>query len=126
MKPISIEKRELVLLARERGETIESIATWLQISISSVKSVCLLYRRTGSIEPKAYKGRPSRLTEEMISNIHYKIETEADSTLEEIITSLNLPIKKSQLSKWLIKAGYTFKKNSTCGKYEKTGCCSKA
>jgi transposase len=126
MKPISTEKRELILLAKNRGETIQSIATWLQISISSVKSICLLHKRTGCISPKAYKGRSSRLTEEMISNIHYKIETEADSTLEEIITSLNLPIKKSQLSKWLIKAGYTFKKNSTCGKYEKTRCCSEA
>jgi len=122
MKPISQEKRELILVAKERGETIQGIATWLQISISSVKSVWRLYLETGSIKPKAYKGRPSSLSEEMIANIHYKIETEPDSTLEDIISSLNLPIKKSQLSVWLIKAGYTFKKNSTCGKYEKTRC----
>jgi transposase len=110
MKPISQEKRELIISAKERKETILAIAQWLEISISSVKSVWRLYRQTGNVQAKAYKGRPSRLTEEMISNIHYKIAKEPDSTLEELITDLGLPIKKSQLSRWLLKNGYTFKK----------------
>ena len=59
-----------------------------------------------AILPKPYKGRTSRLTEEMKISIHKRLEEKSDSTLEDLIIDLNLPIKKTRLSDWLTQAGY--------------------
>jgi len=46
----------------------------------------------------------------MIILIKDMIEKKPDSTLDEIQTSLNLPIQKSQIANLLTKLGYTYKK----------------
>ena len=63
MKPISKEKREIIIEARERGEKLETIAKWVKVSLSSVNSVLRQNRETGSIEPKPYKGRKPKISE---------------------------------------------------------------
>ena len=116
MKPISKEIRKLVVDAKKDGKPIIEIVSMLKISESTVYTIWRLFKTTGSVEAKAYKGRKSRLTDEMIAAIQDKIKDEPDATLEEIVTDLNLPIKKSQLSKLLRKHNYSLKKNSTCSK----------
>ena len=110
MKPISMEKRELIIAAKQRGEKEEAIARWLKISKGSVGTIWRLYRRKGSYLPTAYKGRPSIVTKERIAEIKAEIKSNPDITLNEMIEKLTLPIKKSQLSRLLISLGYSFKK----------------
>ena len=110
MKPISNEKRELLIAAKQRGEKEKAIATWLGISQGAVGTIWRLFRKTGSYLPIPYVGRKSVITEEKIGEIRSAIKSNSDITLEELIEKLLLPIKKSQLSRLLISLGYSFKK----------------
>ena len=110
MKPITNEKRELLIAAKQRGEKEEDIAKWLVISKGSVGTIWRLFRKTGSYLPTAYTGRPSVITQEKTEEIQAAIRTEPDITLCELIEKLSLPIQKSQLSRLLISLGYSFKK----------------
>ena len=108
MKPISNEKRELLISAKQRGEKESDIAKWLDISKSSVGTIWGLYRKTGSFLPIPYVGRPSVITQEQIEAIHVEEIENPDITLDELIEKLSLPIGKSQLSRLLISLGYSF------------------
>jgi transposase len=110
MKPISNEKRELIVDAKERGETEKNIAKWLKISERSVTAIWRLYRETGNYFPTPYPGRKPILTAEKWDEVIALVRKEPDKTLEEIIEELSLPIRKSRLSLLLIEAGYSFKK----------------
>jgi len=110
MKPISNEKRELLIGAKQRGEKEADIAKWLKISKSLVGTIWGLYRKTGKFLPTPYTGRVSAVTKEKIDEIHTVIKNAPDITLSELIGKLSLPIKKSQLSRLLISEGYSFKK----------------
>jgi len=110
MKPISIEIRELVVLAKIRKEKNLEIAKWFNISESSVEQIWRLHQHIGSVEPKTYTGRKSSITDEMIDSIRDVIKGKPDTTLEEMKTELELPIEKSQLANLLRRLGYTYKK----------------
>ena len=110
MKPISNEKRELLISAKQRGEKEEDISKWLDISKSSVGTIWGLYRKTGSFLPIPYTGRPSAITGEQIEAINAAEAENPNITLDELIEKLALPIKKSQLSRLLISLDYSFKK----------------
>ena len=110
MRPISNEKRELLIAAKQRGEKETDIAKWLEISKGSVGTIWRLFRKTGSFLPAAYTGRPSALAPEKIDEIHSALADEPGLTLSELIGKLLLPIKKSQLSRLLASHGYSLKK----------------
>ncbi len=110
MRAISTEKRELILSARSRGEHPATIALWLGVAVSSVYNICSLQNKLGSIEPKPFTGRRTILSPEQLSAIQKTIELQNDITLDELITKLDLPIKKSRLSTLLIQMGLSFKK----------------
>jgi len=116
MKPISIDKREIVIAAKARGEKPEIIALWTGIAVSSVHNICRQHRETNSLEPKPYPGRVSVLTSEQLAKIKEAVEDQNDITLEEIIEKLGLPIKKSRLSVILIGMGFSFKKRHSIQK----------
>lgn len=110
MRPISNEKRELVIAAKKRGETEKSIAKWLNISERTVSKVWSIYCETGSYLPKPYPGRQPLLRPEKWEEVMELLSKSPDKTLEEIIEELSLPIHKSRLSVLLIEAGYSYKK----------------
>lgn len=110
MKPISTEKREIIIAASNRGEQPETIALWVGICLKSVYNIINLYNKNDSVEPKPYPGRPSSLTPEHLENIRLAVKEQSDITLEEIIEKLDLPIKKSRLSEILIEMDLSFKK----------------
>jgi transposase len=116
MRPISSDKRKLIIAAHERGETSEAIALWMNVSVSSVYNVRRLYRKSGTISPKPFPGRRSILTSEQLCRIREVVEAQNDITLEELISKLKLPIKKSRLSVILIKMGFSFKKKHSTPK----------
>jgi len=126
MKSLSIETRKLIVLAKKRNEKADDISKWLNVSKAVIKKIWSLYNKTGNIEAKVNKGRPSSLIAEIEQSIHDKIHEIPDITLSELIDVLKLPIQKSQLHRWLQKKGYSLKKNSSCEQCSKRGCCRKA
>jgi transposase len=116
MKPISNEKRELIIEAKQRGEKEGTIAAWLKISKRSVGTIWKLFRDTGGFQPAQYTGRKSRLSAEKIEEIRSAVNENPDITLNELIERLYLPIKKSRLSKLLIKLGFSYKKRPSTRK----------
>ena len=110
MKPISAEKRELIISAKQRGEKEKDIAVWFCVSKKSVGTIWRLYKNRGSFLSIPYKGRLSKISESISNKICSAINTTPDITLNELIEQLSLPIKKSQLSKLLIKFGFSYKK----------------
>ena len=110
MRAVSNDIRNLIVNAKQKGKSNEEIIEWLSVSVSSITLIWRQYNKTGNISPKTNEGRVSRLTLDQIQGIHDLIKEKADVTLAEMIEILNLPIQKSQLSKWLIKNGYTYKK----------------
>jgi len=110
MRAISNEKRELIIAAKARGEKEDEIALWLDVSKRSVATIWKLYKTKGDILPTKNAGRPSRLNMAAIDIITNEVNRLPDITLHELIEKLSLPIKKSQLSRLLIRLGLTFKK----------------
>jgi transposase len=125
MKPISNEKRELIIEAKQRGEKEGVIAVWLKISKRSVGTIWKLFRDTSCFQPARYPGRKSRLSDEKIDGICSAVNENPDITLNELIERLSLPIKKSQLSKLLIKLGFSYKKRLSTRKNSLGGTSSK-
>jgi transposase len=111
MKAISNDKRELLIVAKQRNETEESIAKWLGISKSAVAKIWKRFQEKGNFLPTRNIGRKSSISLEKIDEIHSLIKKSPDATLTEIIENLSLPIRKSQLSRLLISLGYSYKKN---------------
>jgi transposase len=69
-----------------------------------------LYQENESIQPKKGHGRKPRLEKAEIERIQGAVNAQPDITLEELIETLSLPIKKSRLSVVLIGLGLTVKK----------------
>ena len=110
MKPLSQDKREIIIAANLRGESPSAIALWIGASRASVYNILNLHKATNDVVPKPYPGRQSSLTQKQLNEISKTIKSENDITLDELIEKLSLPIKKSRLSVILIKMGFSFKK----------------
>ena len=87
MKPISNEKRELLVAAKERGEKEEDIAKWLRVSKGSVGTIWRLFRQTGSFLPTAYTGRISVVTSEEIGKICATVKDRITVGIYEVSTA---------------------------------------
>ena len=126
MRPLTKEKRELIISSKKRGEKEEEIALWLEVSVRSVSRIWKLYNETKSIQPKKQPGKKPSLTETDIERIREAVKLQPDITLEELIEALNLPIKKSRLSVILIGMGLSFKKDIVPKRAIKSGCAKRA
>ena len=110
MRATSEEKRQQIIEAKLRGEKVNIIILWTKVSKSTIDKVWKRYNETGSGRAIPYTGRKSKITPEIEHKIRAKIAERSDITLEELIEDLDLPIKKSQLSKLTIAWGLPFKK----------------
>ena len=116
MKAIPNEVRELIVVAKQRGEKEKNIAEWFKVSKSTVQKVWRLHRETGNILPTPHPGKAPRMSKEQHEKLDAFVEKYPDKTLDEIIEELQLPIKKSRLSVILIKMDYNFKKRRSTQK----------
>ena len=110
MRPISEEKRELLIAAKERGEKEADIARWLGVSKGSVGTLWRRHRRLGGAPPGKSPGRPPKLAPGDTDRIRREVADAPDATLDELIERLSLPIGKSQLARLLAGLGLTLKK----------------
>jgi len=113
-KPLSNDVRKIIIKHKESGKSHQEVANMLLISLNAVYTIWRKYKETGSYEPCPQNGgRKPKVSDEQMEEVFKKVKEQPDITLEELIEELELPIKKSALSLRLIKAGYTFKKNTT-------------
>jgi transposase len=110
MRPISVEDREKIVKHKANGESEKNIAKWLMIGTSTVYQILTLHKKTGSIQPKPYKGNNHKITAMQDTKICETIKKTPDITLNELISTLDLKITESGLSKHLKKVGFTYKK----------------
>jgi transposase len=111
MRPISNEKRQIIIEAKKRGENEKTILNWIQnISRSSITKIYKQYQTTGTHQPKPYPGSKSHLTKQQDKQIKDKIKQTPDITINELIEELHLDITESGLSKHLKAMGLSFKK----------------
>ena len=106
---VSMEIRELIIANREDGMKVPELSRVFRVGESTIWRLLEQKRETGNIKPQ-YKGKQSSLTAEQTEEMLKYVEEHPDATLKEIGEALNLPIKKSQISKLLHEAGYRVKK----------------
>ena len=102
--------RENIILAMQRKEKRSTIATWLNVSISTIDKVWHKFKKTGTYQPTPYTGRKSTLTEKQETEIRNKIQQTPDITINELIEELSLDLTESGMSRHLKAMGLTFKK----------------
>jgi transposase len=102
--------RENIVLAMQRKEKRNTIAMWLNVSLSTIDKVWHKFKKTGAYHPIPYTGRKNTLTDKQEQEIKTKIQQTPDITLIELIDELSLNLTESGLSRHLKKMDLTFKK----------------
>jgi len=111
MRPISNEKRQIIIEAKKRDEPEKTILTKIpDISRSSITKIWKQYQTTKNHQPKPYPGSKSHLTPQQDKQIRDKIQKTPDITIPELIDELQLDLTQSGLSKHLKAMDLTFKK----------------
>lgn len=115
-KPTSNDLRQRIVRGVECGESRRGVAARFQVAPSTAVRVVARYEATGSVEP-AKQGRPrgrgklGRHRDFVIAQVDRK----PDITMPELAAVLQaergLKVDPSNLSKFLIAQGYSYKKN---------------
>jgi transposase len=116
-KPYSIDLRERVQAEVDSGQSRRAAARRYDVSASFAVKLADLVSRTGSAEP-AQQGRPpgsGKLAPHLKALLDW-VEAEPDITMPELAAKLNaekdVTVHPASLSRVLLKAGLSFKKNT--------------
>ena len=116
-KPYSMDLRERVQAVVASGASRRGAARHLRVSASFAIKLVDRISRTGSAEP-ARQGRPpgsGKLAAHLPALLEW-VEADADITMPELAAKLaserNVTVHPASLSRALLKAGLSFKKNS--------------
>jgi len=110
MQPISNDKRQNIIEAKQRKEPVTAIIKWFNVSASSISRIWNKYLKTGDYSAIPYTGRKSDISEEKDNEIRGYISKNNDATLEEMIEVLSINLTISGLSRHLDKMGLSYKK----------------
>lgn len=75
MKSAKIKERELIIKLAKEGKACREIASLLAVSKSKASFWIVRYAETNSLEDKPKSGRPTKLTNERLSDISEKIKS---------------------------------------------------
>ena len=111
--PLSRDMRKRIIEAREKGDSIQKIATEKGVGTNTIVCLLRLYRDTGSYEPRPLNnGRKPRLDDETLEKIRRRIEKQPDIALHELKEEFALPVSVQALCKTINeKLGLRRKKN---------------
>jgi transposase len=112
MLPYSIDLRERVLDAYDRGEgTQEELAELFQVSTRWIQKLLAQRQQTGSIAPRPYRqGRKAAITGEDIERLREAVRLKPDATLEELRETLGIKGSIMCIFRALKRLGITRKK----------------
>ena len=120
-KPYSLDLRERVVGFVEEGHSRRTAAAQFKVSVSFVVNLMKAVRTRGSLAPKPLGGRRHAKLEPHRGFLLAQVTGKADITMPELAAELALATgakaDPASLSRWLIRAGYRFKK--LCGRASK-------
>jgi transposase len=125
-KAYSLDLRERVARFVEDGHSRRAAAAHFEVSVSFVVNLMKAYRTTGSLKPKRSGGRRHAKLEPHRTFLLARIAEKDDIAMPELAAELaaatGARADPSSLSRWLIRAGYRFKKN-TAGQRARSARC---
>jgi transposase len=114
-KPYSLDLRERVVGFVEEGRSRRAAAAHFKVSVSFVVNLMKAVRTRGSFAPKPLGGRRHAKLEPHRAFLLAQVVERADMTMPELAAALAAATGEkadpASLSRWLIRAGYRFKKN---------------
>lgn len=115
---IPVEVMKLIIANKEANVKNEEIIRILKVSVSAICYINTKYKQRGTLEGN-YPGWQPKITPEQKQAMLEFVAPQPDITIEEIIETLKLPIKKSRVSKILIDNKIFFKKEDNTRKRTK-------
>lgn len=115
-QPLSNDLRERVVAFVEAGNSCNEAARHFDTSVSFAVNLMALFRETGSVEPRASGGRRHGKLEAAEAFLVDCVTGKPDVTMPELAAALlaekSIAAAPQSLSRWLIKKGFSFKKNA--------------
>lgn len=114
-KAYSLDLRERIARFVDGGQSRHAAAAHFGVSISFVVKLMAAFRRTGSLKPKPGGGwRYSKLDPHR-TFLLARVDAKDDITMPELAAELaerGTVVVPSSISRWLIRNGYRYKKNT--------------
>jgi len=87
MKVIILEKREMVIAAKQRGEAIKEISKWVGICPKSVYNIWQIYMKNGDVKPKIPIGKISKIGMEKLyyTQMNFKSKVFLQKVIKKLI-----------------------------------------
>ena len=112
----SDDLRQRVVAFVEAGHSRRAAATHFDVSVSFVVRLMTAWRTRGTIAPKPSGGRRHAKLEPHRAFLLERVSAKDDITMPELAAELEsatgVRADPASLSRWLIRAGYRFKKNA--------------
>ena len=93
MAPLSNDLRERIVAAVEAGEhSLQELADFFSVHLSTIVRLLQRYRTTGSIQPKPHGGgMPLKLDAQAVARLLELVKQQPDATLAELRERLGIP-----------------------------------
>lgn len=115
--PLSNDLRERVVAFVEAGHSCNEAARHFDTSVSFVVNLMTLYRATGSVEPRPVGGKRHGKLDACEVFLKDFVMGKPDVTMPELAAALldekGVDVAAQSLSRWLIRHGFSFKKNTS-------------
>jgi transposase len=114
MRPYSIDLRERIVAAIDRGEhSLRQIARLFCVDLSFLVRLLQRRRATGSVQPKPHGGGPTpKLDAAAVARLHALVRQQPDATLTELRDRLGIPCHIATIARALHRHGITRKKKT--------------
>lgn len=114
---LSKDLRERVVSFVAAGHSCHEAARRFDTSVSFAVNLMALYRKTGSVEPRAMGGKRHGKLDAAEAFLLASVKRSPDMTLPELAAALlaekGIAVVPQSLSRWLINKGFSFKKNTS-------------
>jgi len=114
MRPYSLDLRERIVAAIERGEhSLRQIAHLFSVNLSFLVRLLQRRRATGSLQPQPHGGGPSpRLDAAAVQRLRALVRQQPDATLRALRDRLGIPCHIATIARVLRRHGLTRKKKT--------------
>ena len=114
MRPYSIDLRERIVAAIDRGEhSLRQIARLFSVDLSFLVRLLQRRRATGSVQPKPHGGGPTpKLDAAAVERLRALVRQQPDATLTELRDRLGIPCHIATIARALHRHGITHKKKT--------------
>jgi transposase len=114
MRPYSLDLRERIVAAIDRGEhSLRQIAHLFSVSLSFLVRLLQRRRATGSVQPKSHGGGPTpKLDAAAVERLRALVRQQPDATLTELRDRLGIPCHLATIARVLRKHRITRKKKT--------------